>query len=143
MFSKWLPDGNTAESEATPIVDQAAEAQMNTYKEIVAFDYDDMANRLMHDTALMKTIADLFCQELVGQIDEFKLSIKDNDANQAVAIMHQIKGASANAGGKALSALALEMEQAGKAGSINDMQKNIKQLEHNFNTLKDAMEQGL
>jgi len=143
MFSKWLPDGNTAESEATPIVDQAAEAQMNTYKEIVAFDYDDMANRLMHDTALMKTIADLFCQELVGQIDEFKLSIKDNDANQAVAIMHQIKGASANVGGKALSALALEMEQAGKAGSINDMQKNIKQLEHNFNTLKDAMEQGL
>lgn len=143
MLRKWLPDTNEAESETTNIVDEAVAAQNNTYKELVAFDYDDMANRLMNDAELMKSIADMFCQDVVLQIDELKVSIQDNDAAQAAAIMHQIKGASANVGAKALSALALEMELAGKAGSIDELQKNIEQLEHNFNTLKVAMEQAL
>jgi HPt (histidine-containing phosphotransfer) domain-containing protein len=57
--------------------------------------------------------------------------------------MHQIKGAAANVGGKALSAIALEMELAGKAGNIDIIQTNIDQLERRFNDLKLAMEQEI
>jgi len=136
MLKKWLSD------EKDKVVKKVAE-QGNTKEEVITFDYDEMSKRLMNDPQMMKSVAEIFCQDLIAQIDELKLSVKGNDSAQAAAIMHQIKGASANVGGKALSALALEMELAGKAGNIDDLVQNIAQLEDNFTDLKEAMEQAL
>jgi len=111
--------------------------------EVVTFDYEDMSNRLMNDNKLMRSISEMFYQDMVKQITELKISIKENDIDQVTAILHQIKGSSANVGGKALSALAHEMELAVKARGIKVIQGNIEQLEDNFNTLKASMEQAL
>lgn len=138
MLRKWL--NNTGQSKKALSLESKQSAQT---KELVDFDYDDMATRLMHNTELMKSISTMFCQELVEQITELKACVNDNDVKQATAIMHQIKGASANVGGKALSALALEMERAGKENNINGIKKHLEQLENNFNKLKLAMEEAL
>lgn len=143
MLRKWLPEPTRAEIKSTHLQDDTIATQDHTNTEVVVFDYEDMAKRLMNDLELMKAVAEVFYQDLIEQIEGLKVSINDNDVTQAAAIMHQIKGASANVGGKVLSALALEMELAGKAGNINGILENIDQLEHSFNTLKVAMEQAL
>jgi len=143
MLKKWLPSKEYIENKPANKNDKTITAQESTIDEHVIFDYDDMAKRLMNDSELIKSVAEIFCQEIVEQIDELKICIKDNNVVKAAAIMHQIKGASANVGGKALSALALEMELAGKAGNIDVIQANIEQLEHSFNALNLAMEQAI
>ena len=57
--------------------------------------------------------------------------------------MHKIKGAAANVGGKALTALALDMEMASKSGNLIEIKENIEQLEYEFSTLKLAMKKAL
>ena len=131
------------ENISTSVENDTVETENNTINKIVVFDYEDMAKRMMNDPVLMKSVTEMFCLDLVEQLDELKASIKDNDAIQATAIMHQIKGASANVGGKALSALALEMELAGKAGNLVEIQQRFDQLEHAFKALATDMEQAL
>ena len=143
MLRKWMPDKEIIENISTSVENDTVETENNTINKIVVFDYEDMAKRMMNDPVLMKSVTEMFCLDLVEQLDELKASIKDNDAIQATAIMHQIKGASANVGGKALSALALEMELAGKAGNLVEIQERFDQLEHTFKALAIEMEQAL
>ena len=142
-LKKWLPNKSNAENKPAIVEGGSVVTPDNTSNDIIVFDYDDMAKRLMSDPQLMKSVAEIFYQDIIEQIDELKVSVKENNVTQAAAIMHQIKGASANVGGKALSALALEMELAGKAGNIDAIQTNITQLEHSFNALNLAMEQEI
>ena len=143
MLRRWPPDKEQVVIKSTKIQDKTVETSDTSNNEMVIFDFADMAKRLMNNPALMKTVAEVFCQDLHEQIKGLKVSIKDSDVAQAVNILHQIKGASANVGGKALAALALEMELAGKAGKLDYIQQNIDQLEHAFYTLKVAMQQAL
>ncbi|NQZ32890.1 MAG: response regulator [Oceanospirillaceae bacterium] len=142
MLTKWLPKKTKVASEAAIELEPEV-SQNKTEGDKVIFDYEDMASRLMNDAELMKSVAEIFAVDLVEQLDKLKVSVKENQAKQAGAIMHQIKGASANVGGIALSALALKLEQAGKAGNLKEIEENITQLEIEFNRLKVAMEQAL
>lgn len=143
ILRKWQPNKDEAENKPAIVKNDTVATQDKTNNDLVVFDYKDMATRLMNDPELIKSVAEVFCQDLIEQIDELKVSIKDNNVVQAAAIMHQIKGASANIGGKALSALALKMESAGKAGNLDELQGSIDQLEHEFNSLKIAMEETI
>jgi len=143
MLRKWLPNKDTGVDKPANVEHEAVETQDHTNSELVVFDYEDMSARLMNDPELMKSVAEIFCQDMVEQIEELKISIEDNNVVQAAAIMHQIKGAAANVGGKALSALALNMELAGKGGNIAEIQEKMDQLVSDFNSLKIAMEQTL
>jgi len=143
MLKKWLPNKDTGVDKPANVEHEAVETQDHTNSELVVFDYEDMSARLMNDPELMKSVAEIFCQDMVEQIEELKISIEDNNVVQAAAIMHQIKGAAANVGGKALSTLALKMELAGKEGNITEIQEEMDQLVSDFNSLKIAMEQTL
>ncbi|NQY86425.1 MAG: response regulator [Colwellia sp.] len=148
MLKKWLPNkvkakNGNAENKLANIKSKTVTTQNNNSNELAIFDYDDMAKRLMNDPELIKSVAEIFCLDIVEQIGKLKVSINNNDVVQAAAIIHQIKGASANVGGKALSALALEMELAGKAGNIDDIRNSIEQLEENFNALNLAMKEEI
>jgi len=139
MLKKWLPNESTEITQ--PVTeDNSTLATVNkTENEHIVFDYDDMSKRLMNDQDLMKSIAEMFYQDLVIEIEELKVSIKNNDIKQAAAIMHIIKGSASNVGGKALTALAFDMEMASKSGNLLEIKENIEQLEYEFNRLKLAM----
>jgi len=92
---------------------------------------------------MMKSVAEVFFQDFLEQMDALKLSVKNNDVTQVVNILHQMKGASANVGAKALSALVFEMELKAKAGKIDEIQCNFGELEKSFRILKAAMQQKL
>ena len=93
----------------------------------------------MNDQELMQSIAEMFYQDLNIEIEKLKLSINDDNVEQAAAIMHIIKGSASNVGGKALTALAFDMEMASKSGNLIEIEENIEQLEYEFNRLELAM----
>jgi len=143
MLKKWLPTERKEENQSISEDDVKLATVNNAENEYIVFDYEDMSRRLMNDQDLMKAIAEIFYQDLVFEIEELKVCIKDNNVKQAMAIMHKIKGAAANVGGKALAALALDMEIASKSGDLIKINENIEQLESEFNTLKLAMKKAL
>jgi len=138
MLAKWLPKyakpGNVEEIEVVEALKEES---------VPVFDYDDMASRLMGDVELMQSVAEIFCEDVVEQIASLKAAVETADMAKSTAVMHQIKGAASNVGGKSLSALALKMEQAGKAEKMAEIEQNVALLEQEFNVLKMAMEQAL
>ncbi|OUR63741.1 hypothetical protein A9Q74_00125 [Colwellia sp. 39_35_sub15_T18] len=139
MLKQWLPNTNPKKTVTTSL----ANTVTKTTSDILIFDYDDMAKRLMHKPDLMRSVAEMFCQDLVEQINDIKINITQNNIEQVEAIAHKIKGASANVGGLALSALALEIELASKAGKIDTVNNNINDLELAFSHLKTEMGQKI
>jgi PAS domain S-box-containing protein len=142
MLKKWLPNESTEINQPATEDNPKLATLDKTANEHIVFDYDDMSKRLMNDQDLMKSIAEMFYQDLVVEIEELKVSIKNNDIKQAAAIMHIIKGSAANVGGKALTALAFDMEMASKSGNLLEIENNIEQLEYEFNRLKLAMKKA-
>jgi len=143
ILSKWLPSEKNADTPSEIVQDEAIEIKEELNNDLVDFDYQDMAKRLMDDVELMKSVAELFCEEIPTNIADIKISIEEGDAARATAIIHQIKGASANVGGIALSALALEMEIAGQDGDLDKLTRQLNQLEPKFNALKKALNEAL
>ena len=139
MLNKWLPTENKEEKQ--PEIESKTKRTTvdKTNNQHVVFDYQDMSRRLMNDQELMQSIAEMFYQDLNIEIEKLKLSINDDNVEQAAAIMHIIKGSASNVGGKALTALAFDMEMASKSGNLIEIEENIEQLEYEFNRLELAM----
>ena len=74
--------------------------------------------RLMDDLPLAKMICESFCQDIPQQIELLKQQLIEGDIATATRQIHSIKGASANVGGEALRALAIEMEHLGHKGDL-------------------------
>ncbi len=102
-----------------------------------------MNNRLLGDTALMRTVAETFMDDMKRQIETLKSAASTGDVQQTTAQAHKIKGAAANVGGMALSARALEMEQACKTGELQAICQELPQLEESFAQLRVAMRKVL
>ena len=111
--------------------------------DVPVFDYAAMSERLMDDQELIQVIADAYLSDMPVQIEQLKTLVQNEDVEQAAAQAHKIKGASSNVGAMALSALALKMEQAGKAGDMDSISQNVTALEQCFEQLKSTMEETL
>ena len=102
-----------------------------------------MSERLMGDEALMRAVAEAFLGDMPEQIGRLGTLVAANDVRQAAGQAHKIKGAAANVGGMALSAVAKDMERAGKAGDLAAMVRGSVGLENQFAQLKAAMDEAL
>ena len=106
----------------------------------IPFDRSAFLERLMGDEDLAMTIIAGFLEDLPKQIADLKAPIDRGDAETAGAQAHKIKGAAANVGGMAMSAMALEMENACKADDMETFSNLMPDLERQFARLKAAME---
>jgi len=144
MLDKWLPEAAKPQAiEDAEIVEQSPVKSESRADEIVVFDYDDMAGRLMGDIDLMRSVAEIFYEDLVEQLTTLKECVGNGDMAKSAAVIHQIKGAAANVGGKSLSALAHKMETEAKANKNEELHQDVARLEQQFSTLKLAMEKAL
>jgi HPt (histidine-containing phosphotransfer) domain-containing protein len=98
-----------------------------------------MLARLMGDEELARTVVDGFLEDVPRQIEALRNYLGAGDAQGAFRQAHTIKGASANVGGEALRATALEMEKAGRAGDLEAVTVRLPELESQFARLKEAM----
>ena len=106
------------------------------------FDRQALVDRLMGDEALVKEIVAGFMEDMPRQILAVKRHIAEGDANLAGGQAHAIRGAAANVGGMALSAVAFEMEQAGRAGRLDAIGALAPELDRQFDRLMEAMKQS-
>ncbi len=103
------------------------------------FDRPALIARLMGDEELAKEIIAGFLEDMPKQISTLKRHLDQGDAGSAGSQAHTIKGAAANVGGLALSAVAFEMEKAGKAGRREELATLVTEMERQFAMLKTRM----
>ncbi|MCP4409214.1 MAG: response regulator [Gammaproteobacteria bacterium] len=147
VLERWLPERchqSAAQTAGLPVgessADNAEQVQVSTEP---VFDHAALSHRLMEDEALMRVVAEAFVDDMPIQIEQLKTQIAAGDVQQIVAHSHKIKGAAANVGGMALSAIAKTMEQAGKAGELESIQRETPALEQAFVMLQNEINEVL
>jgi two-component system sensor histidine kinase/response regulator len=103
------------------------------------FDRPALLARLMDDRDLVKEIIAAFLEDMPRQIRALQKNSDQGDAESAADRAHAIKGAAANVGGLALSAVAGELEKAGRAGRLHEAAALLPELERQFDLLKERM----
>jgi HPt (histidine-containing phosphotransfer) domain-containing protein len=98
--------------------------------------------RLMGDEDLAKDIIAGFLEDIPKRIHTMRTHLDQGDVGAAGGQAHAIKGAAANVGGMALSAVASEMEKAGKAGRREELAALVAEMERQFDLLKTHMREG-
>ena len=145
QLEKWLAINRidlAKEPKSAVAVEPVETVDEESSKEAV-FDYAAMSERLMDDHELISTVADAFLQDMPVQIEQLVMLIDNGDCQQAGAQAHKIKGAAANVGGLTLSAQALIIEQAGKAGKNDILIQQIEQLKQQYLLLKSEIEEKI
>ncbi len=141
---QWLPDScrvtgrQDADRSDAGSADQGGDQPLPLNGEPV-FDQEAMRERLMGDESLMRAVAEAFVFDMDKLFEQLQGHVDARDAGQAGAVAHKIKGASANVGGMAMSAVALRMETSGKAGDTEDVRDALPLLQRHLSELKHAM----
>ncbi|PKN85955.1 MAG: hypothetical protein CVU46_09465 [Chloroflexi bacterium HGW-Chloroflexi-8] len=136
VLGKWLPSIQT-EAMYEPVSDQKPG---NVSQDLEIWDIRGMLERMMGDKDLAKMIVEGFIGDMPKQIQSMKNYVENKDIVGCERQAHTIKGASANVGGRALSALASEMEILAKNGDIVGFESLLIEIEKKFEQLKIAME---
>jgi HPt (histidine-containing phosphotransfer) domain-containing protein len=93
--------------------------------------------RLMGDEELARTIIAGFLEDIPKRIHSLKTHLDQGEDGLAGGQAHAIKGAAANMGGLALSALASQIEEVGKAGGRREELASLAPaMERQFDLLK-------
>lgn len=95
------------------------------------FDRADLLARLGNPQVVDKLIA-MFIEQLPPEIELLKTKVAADNIADAWGQAHKIKGMAANASCRALSAMALEMEKAGKTDNLAAMRTILPWLEKQF-----------
>jgi two-component system sensor histidine kinase/response regulator len=105
------------------------------------FDRPALLDRLMGDADLVKQIMAIFLDDMPKQIQSLETLLDRRDAESAGKQAHAIKGAAANVGGMAFSAVAAEMENAGNLGRADEIAALRPELRRQFDLLRAKMEE--
>ena len=98
-------------------------------------DFKDLASRLGIDEEDFQELVELFITTSNADIDKIKKGLDSNNAEDAAAASHSIKGAAGNLGFDEIYGLAQEMEMQAKQGSLENFQDFIKEIESKVNAL--------
>ena len=77
--------------------------------------------------------------EMPHEIMQLKNHVATGDARLVERQAHKIKGASATVGCEALRSVAWAMEQAGKAGDMDEVRARVTDLDKQFTALKEVL----
>jgi PAS domain S-box-containing protein len=106
------------------------------------FDRRALSAMLANDEDVVREIVGYFLEDTPRQILALKEYADQGDAASAGGQAHAIKGAAGSVGGLALSALAAEIELAGKAGRLDEIVALVPELERQFALLQAKMREG-
>ncbi len=133
-IERWVQRTQEGPPEGLPANSAAATAE-----DPPVFDRQALEARLLGDADLVASILDGFLDDMPKQVKTLKGLIDRRDTEAAGRQAHTIKGAAANAGGMALSAVAEGMEKAGRAGGWKELAALVPELERQLDRLATAM----
>ena len=107
--------------------------------ESIVFDREGVLDRLMGGESLAAKVTTVFIGLFPGMVTELRRALDAADVPVAQRQAHSIKGAAANVGANALSALALQMEIAAKEGTLEPVRANLDALQSAFDAFLAAV----
>jgi len=106
---------------------------------IEIFDERALLERLMNDRQLATKVMQGFLSDFPRQLDQLGRKIAESDALGAGLQAHAMKGAAATVAAGGLRAVALEIEQAGRAGALPRVIELIPVAAREFHHLQTAL----
>ena len=76
-----------------------------------------------------------------SRLDSMRKAVADNDPETLSQMAHGVKGAAGNLGGRELAALCQELEQKGRAGTVEGAEAFFSTIEREYARLYAALEQ--
>lgn len=131
-----VESATTAADELAPAilaVAPAMAASMSTHTiqgnvNKMLFDYDDLAERLMHHEEMMRMIIGTFNGEVPADLQSLQAAVDSMDLTVIASLAHKIKGASRNVGSEAMATSAEIMEKSAKADDSSPMVERMAKL---------------
>jgi HPt (histidine-containing phosphotransfer) domain-containing protein len=105
------------------------------------FNRELFLSRMMGDEGFAREIAAQLLEELPALLSKLMESVEQKDLESVWKQAHKMKGASANVGGEALSGVAFELEQAGKASDLAAVVHFVSELEFHSAKLTAELQQ--
>jgi CheY-like chemotaxis protein/HPt (histidine-containing phosphotransfer) domain-containing protein len=133
-LEKWVENARKPSSAGA-----ASRGAAEPFGGLPVFDRQALIARLMGDEELARTIIAGFLEDVPKRILALRGHLDRGDAESAGGQAHAIKGAAANVGGVALSAVASEIEESGKAGRREELASLVPEMERQFALLKICM----
>ncbi|MGA2849353.1 MAG: PAS domain S-box protein [Terracidiphilus sp.] len=140
LVEKWLPQ-RASSSPGGPVVGSAKvdiASSPDSVDGSMIFNRELFLSRMMGDEGFAREIAAQLLEELPALLSKLMESVEQKDLESVWKQAHKMKGASANVGGEALSGVAFELEQAGKASDLAGVVHLVSELE--FHTAKLSAE---
>jgi PAS domain S-box-containing protein len=107
----------------------------------MVLDREGFLKRLMDDGALARTILAGFLEDVPKQILALKEDLGAGNAALVCLRAHRMKGAAGTVGAIPLRDVAIEVEQAGKAGDLAQVAGLVSQLENELERVKTTVDQ--
>lgn len=98
-------------------------------------DYKELASRLGIDEEDFMELVELFVDTSLGDIEKIRAGLAQENAADAAAASHSIKGAAGNMGFDDIFNLAKDMEMQAKQGSLDGFDAMIDSLESQVKAL--------
>jgi len=106
----------------------------------VAFDQEDLVERLMGNEDLARRIARGFVDDMPNQLALLAQAVSNFDAPAVRMVAHSIKGAAANVGGLEMREVAWKLEQTGGAADLVAAAAALPELSASFERAKPIFE---
>ena len=143
-LEKWLPKERETEYSIADVQYPMMNESLDIgHSKLQIFDKAGMLSRLMGDEDLARNLINGFLDDIPKQIEFLRGFLSAGDAARSERQTHTIKGASASMGGEALSAVALGMEKAAKAGDLKVVIDSLPELQKQFDLFKQTVTQEL
>ena len=131
-LEKWLPQ---APAKLPPTTDMTP-GKTAAVGALPVFDYPGLMERIMDDMDLARRVIEAFVEGIPRMLDELREQIVRCDAELAGRQAHKIKGAAANTGFMAMSAIAADMQKAGEKGQMETIIALMPELESQLELVK-------
>ncbi len=138
VLEKWLPK---AQVELPPATDMAS-GKTAAEEALPVFDFPGLKKRTMDDMDLTRTIVAAFMEEIPRMLDGLREQIERGDVELAGRQAHTIKGAAANTGFMAMSAIAADMQKAGETGEMETIIALLPELEGQLDLLRAKIKEA-
>lgn len=110
-------------------------------EEIPIIDIPEALNRSMGDVDFLKMMLEELHRIVPDYATRIRNALQARDMKTLSSDAHQFKGAAANLGAKAMAQVALQLEQIGKSGSIENADEAISELEKAISAFNQYYEQ--
>lgn len=114
---------------------------LETHPEPLIFDKEGLFKRTMNDENFARHLIAIFLREMSECLEELDIQLERKDFNNISSYAHQIKGASANIGGMALSSSAAKMEKAATECEYNKVISVMSDIKKQLDILTDRIKE--